>query len=84
MYADANFAGLYNPQDEQDPVNIKTDLESCCIFDKFQLYGVLNFNLKFLHQHWKQKYETLSQAMRDLVSSKRLIAEPGDQMNDKQ
>ena len=81
IYADADFPGLYNTKDKQDPVSIKIWTSILLTFGNVPILWRFELQSEIALSALKAEYIALSHGMRDLVSAKRLLAELGEQMN---
>ena len=81
MFAYVEFVGLYTTEDEMDLVSIKSRIGALLIFGNVHILRCSQLQSEIAHSILDAEYITLSQGMRDLVSTRRLMAELGEQMN---
>ena len=77
-YVDADFAGLYNVEDVQDPVCVKSRTGYCLTLGSCPLIWVSKLQTEVALSTTEAEYIALSQAMRDLLPMRRLLQETGD------
>lgn len=76
-YVDADFAGLYNAEDSQDPVCVKSRTGYCLTLGSCPLIWVSKLQTEVALSTTEAEYIALSQAMRDLIPMRRLLQEAG-------
>ena len=66
-YVDADFAGLYNVEDQQDPVCVKSRTGYVLTLGKTPLLWVSKLQTEVALSTTEAEYIALSQAMRELI-----------------
>ena len=74
-YVDADFAGLWQYEDDQDPISVKSRTGYMLIFDGCPLLWVSKLQMEITLSTTEAEYIALSQSMRDLLPTKELIVE---------
>jgi hypothetical protein len=77
-YVDADFAGLYNVENHQDPVCVKSRTGYCLTLGSCPLLWVSKLQTEIALSTTEAEYIALSQSMRDLIPMRRLIKEAGE------
>lgn len=80
-YVDADFAGLYSVEDEQDPVCVKSRTGFCLTLGGCSLLWVSKLQTEVALSTTEAEYIALSQSMRELLPMKRLLAEVTSKMS---
>jgi hypothetical protein len=80
-YVDADFAGLYNIEDEQDPVCVKSRTGYCLTLGSCPVIWVSKLRTEVALSTTEAEYIALSQSMRDLIPMRRLLQEAGSALN---
>ena len=80
-YVDADFAGLYNVEDTQDPVCVKSRTGYCLTLGSCPLIWVSKLQTEVALSTTEAEYIALSQSMRDLIPMRRLLQEAGEGLN---
>ena len=80
-YVDADFAGLYNVEDTQDPVCVKSRTGYCLTLGSCPLIWVSKLQTEVALSTTEAEYIALSQSMRDLIPMRRLLQEAGQGLN---
>ena len=76
-YADADFAGLYNIENVQDPVSVKSRTGFCLTLGGCPLLWVSKLQTEVALSTTEAEYIALSQAMRELLPMRELLQEVG-------
>jgi Reverse transcriptase (RNA-dependent DNA polymerase) len=76
-YVDADFAGLYNVEDVQDPVCVKSRTGFCLTLGSCPLIWVSKLQTEVAMSTTEAEYIALSQSMRELIPMRRLLKEAG-------
>jgi hypothetical protein len=76
-YVDADFAGLWNVEDKQDPVCVKSRTGFCLTLGNCPLIWVSRLQSEIALSTTEAEYIALSQAMRDLLPMRTLLQEVG-------
>ena len=76
-YVDADFAGLYNVEDQQDPVCVKSRTGYCLTLGSCPLIWVSKLQTEVALSTTEAEYIALSQSLRDLIPMRRLLEEAG-------
>ncbi|MGH3053412.1 MAG: reverse transcriptase domain-containing protein [Gaiellaceae bacterium] len=76
-YVDADFAGLWNIEDDQDPVCVKSRTGYCLTLGNCPLIWVSKLQSEVALSTTEAEYIALSQAMRDLIPLRALLQEVG-------
>jgi hypothetical protein len=76
-YVDADFAGLYGVEDDQDPVCVKSRTGYCLTLGGCPLIWVSKLQTEIALSTTEAEYIALSQSMRDLIPMRRLLSEAG-------
>jgi hypothetical protein len=76
-YVDADFAGLYNVENTQDPVCVKSRTGYCLTLGNCPLIWVSRLQTEVALSTTEAEYIALSQSMRDLIPMRRLLQEAG-------
>jgi hypothetical protein len=76
-YVDADFAGLYNVEDAQDPVCVKSRTGYVLTLGNCPLIWVSKLQTEVALSTTEAEYIALSQSMRDLLPMRRLLQEAG-------
>jgi hypothetical protein len=74
-YVDADYAGLWRYEDDQDPVSVKSRTGYILIFAGCPLLWVSKLQTEVALSTLEAEYIALSQSMRDLIPARRLIEE---------
>jgi hypothetical protein len=74
-YVDADFAGLYGVEDNQDPVCVKSRTGYCLTLANCPIIWVSKLQTKIALSTTEAEYIALSQSLRDLILIRRLLAE---------
>ena len=74
-YVDADFAGLWRYEDDQDPVSVKSRTGYMLVFAGCPLLWVSKLQMEIALSTTEAEYIALSQSMRDLLPTKELIVE---------
>lgn len=77
-YVDADFAGLYNVEDNQDPVCVKSRTGYCLTLGGCPLIWVSKLQTEIALSTTEAEYIALSQSLRDLLPMRRLLKEASD------
>ena len=77
---DADFAGLWNHEDDQDPVCVKSRTGYVLTLGGFPLHWVSKLQSEISLSTCEAEYIACSQAMRDLLPMRRLLLEIGTKM----
>ena len=72
-YVDADFAGLYNIEDSQDPISAKSRTGYILMLSKCPLLWVSKLQTEIALSTMEAEYIALSQSMRDLIPIRRLV-----------
>ena len=80
LYVDADFAGLWNHEDDQDPVCVKSRTGYVLTLGTFPLHWVSKLQSEISLSTCEAEYIALSQAMRDLLPMRRLLLEIGQKL----
>jgi hypothetical protein len=80
-YVDADFAGLYGYEDDQDPVSVKSRTGYVITLGTCPVTWVSKLQSLISTSTLEAEYIALSTAMRDLVPLRRLLQEIGSEMN---
>jgi hypothetical protein len=81
LYVDADFAGLWNHEDDQDPVCVKSRTGYLITLGSCPVTWVSKLQTEIALSTLESEYIALSQAMRDLLPMRRLLQEIGIVMN---
>jgi hypothetical protein len=79
-YVDADFAGLYNAEDHQDPVCVRSRTGYCITLGSCPVLWVSKLQTEIALSTVEAEYIALSQSMRDLLPMRRLLQEIGDKL----
>jgi hypothetical protein len=74
-YVDADFAGLYGVEDDQDPVCVKSRTGYCLTLANCPLIWVSKLQTEIALSTTEAEYIALSQSLRDLIPMRRLLDE---------
>jgi hypothetical protein len=74
-YVDADFAGLYGVEDDQDPVCVKSRTGYCLTLGGCPLIWVSKLQTEIALSTTEAEYIALSQSLRDLIPMRRLLQE---------
>jgi hypothetical protein len=77
-YCDADFAGLYNVENHQDPVCVKSRTGFCLTLGDCPLLWVSKLQSEIALSTTEAEYIALSQAIRELIPMRALFQEVGD------
>jgi hypothetical protein len=77
-YVDADFTGLYNVENKQDPVCVKSRTGYCLTLGNCPLIWVSKLQTEVALSTTEAEYIALSQSMRDLIPMRRLVKEAGE------
>ena len=80
MYADADFAGLYGVENEQDPVCVKSRTGYVLFLGGCPISWCSKLQTEIALSTLEAEYIALSQAMRELLPQRELLQEIGDRM----
>jgi hypothetical protein len=80
LYVDADFAGLWNYEDNQDPVCVKSRTGYTITLGGCPVIWVSKLQTEIALSTLESEYIALSSAMRDLVPMRRLLQEMGTMM----
>jgi hypothetical protein len=80
-YVDADFAGLWNVEDDQDPVCVKSRTGYVLTLGNCPLLWVSKLQTEIALSTTEAEYIALSQAMRDLIPMRSLLQEIGTKLN---
>jgi hypothetical protein len=80
-YVDADFAGLWNVEDDQDPVCVKSRTGYVLTLGNCPLLWVSKLQSEIALSTTEAEYIALSQAMRDLIPMRSLLQEIGTKLN---
>jgi hypothetical protein len=80
-YCDADFAGLYNVENHQDPVCVKSRTGFCLTLGDCPLLWVSKLQSEIALSTTEAEYIALSQAIRELIPMRTLFQEVGDALN---
>ena len=80
MYADADFAGLYGVEQEQDPVCVKSRTGYVLFLGGCPISWSSKLQTEIALSTLEAEYIALSQAMRELLPQRELLQEIGDKM----
>ncbi len=78
LYVDADFAGLWNYEDDQDPVCVKSRTGYVITLGSCPMIWVSKLQTEIALSALEVEYIALSTAMRDLVPLRRLMKEIGE------
>ncbi len=81
LYVDADFAGLWNHEDDQDPICVKSRTGYVITIGGFPLLWVSKLQTEIALSTCEAEYIALSQSMRDLLPMRRLLQEIGSRLN---
>ena len=81
LYLDADFAGLWEHEHDQDPVCVKSRTGYLISLGECPVIWVSKLQTEIALSTLESEYIALSQAMRDLVPMRRLLQEVGTKMN---
>ena len=81
LYVDADFAGLWGHEHDQDPVFVKSRTGYLITLGECPVIWVSKLQTEIALSTLESEYIALSQAMRDLVPMRRLLQEVGTKMN---
>ena len=81
MFADDDFTGMHNTEDKQDYVSVKSRSGILLTFRNVPILWSSKLQTKIALSTLEAGYIALSQGMRDLVSTRRLLAELGEHMS---
>jgi hypothetical protein len=76
-YCDADFAGLYNVENHQDPVCVKSQTGFCLTLGDCPLLWVSKLQTEIALSTTEAEYIALSQAIRELLPMRELFQEVG-------
>lgn len=74
-YVDADFAGLWNVEDDQDPVCVKSRTGYCLTLGECPVIWVSKLQTEVALSTTEAEYIALSQSMRELLPMRRLLQE---------
>ena len=77
-YCDADFAGLYNVENKQDPVCVRSRTGYCLTLGSCPVIWVSKLQTEIALSTTEAEYIALSQAMQDLIPMRRLLQEVGN------
>ena len=77
-YVDADFAGLYGVEDDQDPVCVKSRTGYCLTLGGCPLIWVSKLQTEIALSTTEAEYIALSQSLRDLIPMRRLLSEASE------
>jgi hypothetical protein len=80
-YVDADFAGLWNHEDNQDPVCVKSRTGFVITLGNCPLMWVSKLQTEIALSTLEAEYIALSQAMRELLPMRELLQEVGTNLN---
>jgi len=80
-YVDADFAGLWNHEDDQDPVCVKSRTGYVMTLGGCPLHFVSKLQTEIALSTLEAEYIALSQSMRDLLPMRDLLQEIGTKLN---
>jgi hypothetical protein len=80
-YVDADFAGLYGVEDDQDPVCVKSRTGYCLTLANCPLIWVSKLQTEIALSTTEAEYIALSQSLRDLIPMRRLLAEVSNELH---
>jgi Reverse transcriptase (RNA-dependent DNA polymerase) len=80
-YVDADFAGLYNAEDHQDPVCVKSRTGYCITLGSCPVLWVSKLQTEIALSTVEAEYIALSQSIRDLLPMRRLLQGIGSKLN---
>ena len=80
LYVDANFAGLWGHEDDQDPVCVKSRTGYVLTLGGCPISWSSKLQTEIALSTTEAKFIALSQAMRELIPTRRLLAEISEQM----
>jgi hypothetical protein len=80
-YCDADFAGLYNVENHQDPVCVKSRTGFCLTLGDCPLLWVSKLQSEIALSTTEAEYIALSQAIRELLPMRELFQEVGTALN---
>ena len=81
MYSDADFTSLYITEEKMDPISAKSITGVLLTFENVPILWTSKLQTEASLSTIKAEYITLSQGMRELVSTRRLIANLGKRMS---
>ena len=81
LYADADFAGLFNSEDCMDPISVKSRTGILLNFGKVPIFWSSKLQSEIALSTLEAEYIALSQGMRELVFTRRLVIELSAQMH---
>jgi hypothetical protein len=79
-YVDADFAGLYGYEDDQDPVSVRSRTGYVLFIANCPLLWVSKLQTEVAASTMESEYVALSQAMRDLIPMRRLTKKLCDEI----
>ena len=79
-YVDADFAGLWNYEPDQDPVCVKSRTGYCITLGSCPVVWVSKLQTEIACSTLEAEYIALSTAMRDLLPMRRILAELGTRL----
>jgi histone deacetylase 1/2 len=79
-YVDADFAGLWNVENEQDPVCVKSRTGYCLTLGNCPLLWVSKLQTEVSLSTTEAEYIALSQSMRDLIPMRGFLKEMGKRL----
>ena len=80
-YVDADFAGLYGVEDDQDPVCVKSRTGYCLTLGGCPLIWVSKLQTEIALSTTEAEYIALSQSLRDLIPMRRLLQTASEGLN---
>ena len=80
-YVDADYAGLWNHEDDQDPVCVKSRTGYLLTLGGCPLVWVSKLQTEIALSTLEAEYISLSQAMRELMPMRELLQEIGTKLN---
>jgi hypothetical protein len=80
MYADADFAGLWRHEEDQDPVCVKSRTGYVVTFGETPVIWSSKFQTKIALSTLEAEYIALSSGLRELVPLRRMIGEIGKKL----
>ena len=80
-YVDADFAGLYGYEDEQDPVSVKSRTGFCLTLFGCPIIWSSKLQTDITLSSTAAEYVAFSMAMRELIPMRALLQEIGDKLN---
>ena len=81
LYADSEFAGLFQSEDVQDRISIKSRSGILLNFGNVLIHWSSKLQTEIACSTLESEYISLSQGMRELVIARRLVQELNKRMN---